>query len=392
MARLKYWIWLSCINGVRPLVKYQLTKALGGPEKLFFASKDEMLSSCGLIRPGEAERLTDKSMEEASKVIGRCEEKNISILTLQDADYPDRLRQIADPPVVLYIIGRLPAVDELPLIAVVGTRKATAYGLRMAAKMGRELTAGGGVVVSGLAAGCDGAAIQGALEVGGAPLGVLGTAVDQVYPRQNKWLFDELRTRGALISEYPPGMRTYPSDFVARNRIITGLSLGTVVVEAPIRSGTRTTVEHALEQNRDLFAVPGNADAAVCAGCNDLLAQGAMVATCGADVLRAYESRSELFSQAAAPTVLPIPIKKEIDKPEDIVYIDLTDEMEKLPTAQRDILKAMTRTDMHADEIIQETGIPAPEALAALTMLEITGYIVRSSGKRYTRKDRAGRK
>ncbi|MCD8115620.1 MAG: DNA-processing protein DprA [Oscillospiraceae bacterium] len=308
MARLKYWIWLSCIGGVRPLVKYQLAAALGGPEKLFFASKEEMQTACGLMRPSEAERLADKSLETAARTIGRCGEKNITILTLQDADYPDRLRQIPDPPVVLYIAGRLPAVDELPLIAVVGTRKATAYGIRMAAKMGREITAGGGVVVSGLAAGCDGAAIQGALEAGGAPVGVLGTAVDQVYPKQNKWLFDELRTRGALVSEYAPGMRTFPSDFVARNRIITGLSLGVVVAEAPIRSGTRTTVEHALEQNRDLFAVPGNADAAVCAGCNDLLAQGAAVATCGADVLGTYEGRRELFSRP----VSPIPIKKRL--------------------------------------------------------------------------------
>ncbi|MCD8322509.1 MAG: DNA-processing protein DprA [Oscillospiraceae bacterium] len=388
MARLKYWIWLSCINGVRPLVKYHLVQAMGGPDKLFFATKDEMQSACTLIRPSEAERLADKSLENASQTIGRCGEKNISILTLQDADYPDRLRQIADPPVVLYVIGQMPAVDELPLIAIVGTRKATAYGIRMATKMGREIAAGGGVIVSGLALGCDGAAIQGALEAGGAPVGVLGTAVDQVYPRQNKWLFDELRTRGALISEYPPGMRTYPADFVARNRIITGLSLGVVVVEAPVHSGTRTTVQHALDQNRDLFAVPGNADATLCAGCNDLLAQGAAVATCGADVLAAYEGRRELFSQP----VSPIPIKKEIDKPEDIVYIDLTDEMEMLPTAQRDILTAMTHPDMHADEIIQATSLPAPEALAALTMLEITGFIVRSTGKRYTRKDMTGRK
>ncbi|MCD8087061.1 MAG: DNA-processing protein DprA [Oscillospiraceae bacterium] len=388
MARLKYWVWLSCINGVRPLVKYQLVQTMGGPDKLFFATKEEMQAVCGLIRPSEAERLADKSLENASQAIGRCGEKNISILTLQDADYPDRLRQIADPPVALYVIGQMPAVDELPLIAIVGTRKATAYGIRMATKMGREIASGGGVIVSGLALGCDGAAIQGALEAGGSPVGVLGTAVDQVYPRQNKWLFDELRTRGALISEYPPGMRTYPADFVARNRIITGLSLGVVVVEAPVHSGTRTTVQHALDQNRDLFAVPGNADAALCAGCNDLLAQGAAVATCGADVLAAYEGRRDLFSQA----VSPIPIKKEIDKPEDIVYIDLTDEMEMLPAAQRDIITAMTRPDMHADEIIQATSLPAPEALAALTMLEITGFIVRSTGKRYTRKDMTGRK
>ncbi len=413
MARLKFWVWLSCVDGVRPLIKYNLVMALGGPEQVSYASRQEMEACGGVqLRKAEIEHLCDKSTDMTARVLGKCSEKNISILTLQDADYPERLRQIADPPVALYIIGRLPEVDERPLIAVVGTRKATPYGLRMAEKLGQELTAGGGVVVSGMAAGCDGAAIQGALQAGGTPVGVLGTAIDQVYPKTNKNLFDEVRFRGALVSEYAPGMRTYAANFVARNRIITGLSLGVVVVEAPVRRGTRTTVEHALDQNRDLFAVPENADTRM-DGCNDLLAQGAMVATCGDDVLQVYTGRQELVFQADnTPSVIPMvptQYKKEIDKPENIVYIDHTDndsnnnnkggktepqpvydtlppEAENLPTAQRDILSAIVRPDMHADEIIQATSLPTAEALAALTMLEITGYIVRSTGKRYSRK------
>lgn len=384
MARLKYWVWLSCIGNVRPLAKYRMVETLGGPEAVFFA-EEEKLSSVKGIMPGEAKRLMDKSMEKASKVLSFCEEHHITILTLQDAAYPERLRNISDPPVVLYIWGKLPPVDECAAVAVVGTRNATPYGLKMAAQMGRELAQKGAVVISGLAAGCDSAAQEAALLAGGISVGVLGTAIDEVYPAKNRRLFEDVKIRGALVSEYAPGMRTYPSDFKARNRIITGLSLGVVVVEAPLRSGTRNTVDHALSQGRDVFAVPGNADAAACAGCNDLLSQGAIVARCGEDVLAEYGHRYDLV----LPESTNIPIKKEIDKANDIVYIDLIDsvaELENLPTVQRKVLSVMSRPDMHADEIIEAAELSAPETLAALTMLQVTGYVTQGAGKRYTRK------
>lgn len=381
MARLKYWVWLSCVSGVRAWAKNHLCQTLGGPEQIFFADEEALLAVEG-IQPREAQRLMDKSLERTSRTIAWCEEHDVNILTIQDAGYPERLRNIPDPPVVLYVWGKLPAVDEHPTIAVVGTRKATPYGLHMAGKIGRELGENGAIVVSGLAAGCDSAAIEAALRAGGTSIGVLGTAINEVYPARNRSLFQEVRARGALVSEYPPQTRTYPADFKCRNRIITGLSLGVVVAESPVRSGTRNTAEHALEQGRDVFAVPGNADAAASAGCNALLAQGAIVATCGADVLGEYTCRSDL----SAHKTTDIPIKKEIDKPKDIVYIDLTDNLEELPSAQRKILQVMTRPDMHADEIIEAAGLSARETLAALTMLQVTGYVTQGAGKRYTRK------
>lgn len=381
MARLKYWVWLSCIGGVRPYAKYRLVETLGGPERIFFGEEGELASVEG-VNPAEAKRLMNKSMETASRVLSFCEEHHITILTMQDAAYPERLRNIPDPPVVLYIWGKLPPVDECAVIAVVGTRKATPYGLRMASKMGRELAQGGAVVVSGLAAGCDSAAMEAALLAGGISVGVLGTAIDEVYPAKNRKLFEDVKSRGALVSEYAPGMRTFPSDFKTRNRIITGLSLGVVVAEAPSHSGTRNTAEHALEQGRDVFAIPGNADAAACAGCNDLLSQGAIVAMSGADVLGEYGHRFDPISSKTTD----IPIKKAIDKGKDIVYIDLTEAMDTLPTAQRQVLQVMTRPDMHADEIIEAAGLTAPETLAALTMLQVTGWVAQGAGKRYTRK------
>ena len=382
MARLKYWVWLSCVPGVRPLMKARLTEAMGGPEAVFFAEREQLLAAEPRLRDSEAGKLMDKSLEQASRALARCEELGISILTLQDAGYPERLRHIPDPPAALYIWGKLPAVDESLLLAVVGTRHATPYGLRMAERLGGELAKGGAVVVSGLAEGCDSAAMIGALRAGGISVGVLGTAIDQVYPARNRRLFEDVRAHGALVSEYAPGMRTYAVDFKMRNRIITGLSLGAVVVEAAVRSGARNTAAHALEQGRDVYAVPGPADAYGSAGCNQLIAEGAAPVTRGSDILRVYAGRSDLLRR----DVTEIPIKKEIDKPSDIVYIDATDGLESLPPAQRKILSVMTRPDMHADDIIAASGLSAPETLAALTMLQLAGRVTAGAGKRYTRK------
>lgn len=194
MARVKYWIWLSCVENVRPLAKYRLVEALGGPERVLFAEEEEIAAVEGIL-PSEVKFLCDKSMERTTKVLSDCQEKGIEILTLQDAKYPERLRNIPDPPVVLYILGRMPAVDESLMIAVIGTRKASPYGIKMARKLGGEIAAGGGIVVSGLAAGCDCEAMDAALRAGGSTIGVLGTAIDKVYPAANRWLFNEVKVR-----------------------------------------------------------------------------------------------------------------------------------------------------------------------------------------------------
>lgn len=393
MARLKYWVWLSCVQGVRPEAKYDLLGALGGPERIFFASREELLSAYPL-RPAEVDRLMDKSMDPAARAVSFCGEHGISILTLQDATYPERLRNISDPPVVLYVWGKLPPLDETMTLAVVGTRKATPYGVKMASLLGRELGAGGAIVVSGLAEGCDCLAMEAALRAGGLTVGVLGTAIEQVYPSKNRRLFDAVRGQGCLLSEYPPRARTFPYNFKMRNRIITGLSLGVVVVESPLHSGTQNTAGHALAQNRDVFAVPGNADAAASAGCNALIAQGAVPVTSGEEVLSSYSGRVGLQC-LKAPSASAA---KEIDKQKDIVYIDLTerrknapsnklseDALRSLPPVQQQVLRVMTGRDMHTDDIIAAAGLSARETLAALTMLQVTGYVTQGRGQRYTR-------
>lgn len=375
MARTKYWVWLSSFN-IGSAVKSRLLKTFGDPEKIFFASREELAAA--RLSERELSLLSDKSMERTMEILGECDELGIGIYTLQDADYPERLRQIPDPPAVLYIRGKLPPVDDMACIAMVGTRKTSPYGMKMALRLGGEIAKLGGVVVSGAAAGVDSAAMEGALRAGGTVIGVLGTAVDEVYPKSSRPIFDQCAVTGALVSEYPPRMRTMPWNFKERNRIISGISLGVVVVEAPARSGSLVTADHALEQNRDVFAVPGNADAAACAGTNRLLRQGAVPVMSGQDIMEHYRLD---FAPVQAKGE-PIQLKKEIDKAEDLLYIDLVEKIQALPEPQRTVALALTQPDMLPDDITAKTGLPAPRVMAALTMLEIAG-IVRQENRRY---------
>jgi len=376
MARTKYWVWLSSFN-IGSAVRQKLLNAFGDPEKIFFAEKNE-LAAVGLDK-WPLERLCDKSLERTSEILSDCEELGITILTVQDADYPERLRQIADPPAVLYVKGRLPEVDELACIALVGTRHCSPYGKKMALRIGEDVAKEGGVVVSGLAEGVDSSAMEGAIRAGGTVIGVLGTAIDQIFPKTAKTLFAQTETQGALVSEYPPRMRTQPWNFKERNRIISGLSLGCVVVEAPSRSGALVTAGHALEQNRELFAVLGNADAPACAGSNRLLRQGAIPVANGNDIMRLYSGK---FS-SVAPQNAPIQLKKEIDKNPDLLYIDLVEKIQSLPDVQRTVAEAIGTDCLLSDDIIAKTGLPAARVTAALTMLEISGMVRQESGKRF---------
>ena len=209
---------------------------------------------------------------------------------MQDADYPVRLRNIFEPPSLLYVKGQLPVIDEEVAVAMVGTRKASPYGVEAAEKIAYGLSRQGAVVISGAAAGVDSASHRGALRAGGKTIAVLGNGLDVVYPAENEWLYRDIAASGALISEYPPGTAAESWHFPVRNRIISGLSLATVVVEAPEKSGALITANTALEQGRDVFAVPGPIDAPMSRGCNRLIADGA--GTCCANTKRSIRTKS----------------------------------------------------------------------------------------------------
>ena len=298
MSELRYWLWLSALTGVRPRVKQELIGRYGGARELFFSPVDE-LKGDGLLTEEEREALSARRLDAALNIIERCEQEGIGILTIQDAAYPRRLAAIYDPPLVLYVRGRLPSIDDLAAVAVVGTRRATPYGLKMATRMGYELTRCGALVVSGLTGGVDAAAAEGALMAGGSCVGVLGSAIDD-----RRWggsLARDVETVGAIVSEYPPGTPGNAAFFRARNRVTSGLTVACVVAEAPAKSGALLFADEALSQGREVFAVPANADAPAAAGSNALLKEGASPATDARDVLADFSRASPRCATRGRP-------------------------------------------------------------------------------------------
>ena len=247
MSALKYWIWLSSLEGVSVRAKAAVIRRFGDAESAFFAPKGVLGGTEG-VSPAEAAVLEQKKLGRADEILGDCEEQKLTIVTMQDALYPKRLRAIWAPPAVLYVKGRLPYIDDEAAIAVVGTRAASAYGIKMSRQIAGEIVRCGGIVVSGLTNGVDAAAAYGALSAGGVCVGVLGTA----HEMQESELSRDVCQRGALVSEYAPGTRSLKSFFRDRNRIASGLSVGVVAIEAPEKSGTLLFTAEALDAVRTI--------------------------------------------------------------------------------------------------------------------------------------------
>ena len=293
MSALKYWLWLTELPGLKNQTRLALLRHFGTPEDVYYADAGEILLTEGMTRQ-QAALLEHHKLDTADKILADCQRLGFRILTIQDAEYPSRLKNIYDPPCLLYMKGRLPAFDEEATVAVVGTRDCTPYGVASAEKLGYGLTSGGAVVVSGLAKGIDAAATRGALRAGGMTVGVVGNGLDVHYPYESRYLYEDVAAAGVLLSEYPPGAESAKHHFPARNRIISGLSVATLVVEAPERSGALITAETANEQGRDVFAIPGPIDAPTSVGCNRLIRDGAGLVTDAWDILQEYEARFRL--------------------------------------------------------------------------------------------------
>lgn len=398
MTAMKYWLWLASLRGISNQMKLSLLAYFATPERIFLADSGEYLLVDGMTRSA-AELLENKSLREADRILGECERLGLRILTLHDAEYPDRLRNIYDAPILLYVRGRLPLFDDEVAIAMVGARKSSDYALRMSEQLAYQLASHGAVVVSGLAAGGDAAAHRGALRANGFTAAVIGGGHDVVYPYENRFLYEDLAVRGAILSEYPPGTHHDGRHFPVRNRIISGLSLGVVVTEAAERSGTLITAGRALDQGRDIFAVPGRIDEPCCAGSNRLLRDGAMVVTEAWDILVHYASlyphklrargarEAQRFGEQAQPGAAAVPQKENEQKEQKTVKnelprLELSGE-HGLNNEQVTILKALEDGTLQVDDIIEVTQIPTRQVLSALTVLEIEGFVTQSSGKRF---------
>jgi len=352
------WLGLGLVNELQSRDAFALVEALGSVKAVARASSATLEAAGARAAVAAA---VPGALDRARVEAERLTALGATLVTWGDPEYPERLRAIADPPLFLAVRGGM-AVDE-PAIAVVGARRASAYGKRVAGELGRGLAQAGLTVVSGLAAGIDAAAHQGALAGGGRTVAVLATGVDRVYPTWHRELAQQVAASGALVSEFACGTPPLQFHFPRRNRIISGLAIGTIVVEAAERSGSLITARYALEQGRDVFAVPGPVGVPLHHGPHRLIQQGARLVTCVEDVL------DEL-----APALI-----------ERVRTARAALAVATLSPEERRVLDALGDTGRHVDDVIRTAGLTPGAALETLLALELRGLVRQSPGKRFER-------
>ena len=437
-----YWIWLSEALGAGSSAFRSLISLYDTPFDVFRAEEGELEHIPHLTERAKR-ALCDKSLQRATEILDKCEQESIGILTYDEDAYPCALREIQKPPMLLYYRGRLPDFNHSLCVGIVGTRSMSAYGLRQAYKMSYELASAGAVVVSGMAKGIDGVAAGAALKAGGATVAVLGCGVDVVYPTHHKALCAEIAKAGVILSEYAPGTRPNSYHFPMRNRIISGLSQATVVVEAGIGSGSLITAKDAILQGRDVFAIPANVGSKGADGTNGLLRDGAKMALSADDVLAPYQytyaesltmekyhaSKSlenvdlshlaslgviELSQNASGETKMsltpaaPTPKEKkprasspkknsddapkrepqkereDLTPPSSVSRASIPEEtLATLTPAQKAILEAIPDDGTLSADAIYALELPRADLMAALTMLEIMGLVQKLPGSLY---------
>lgn len=415
-----YGIWLADAVSSNGRVYSQLCERFGGArgvfEYSFFGER-----TGGPVTRKMLRALKSKDLSDAENTVDYCVTNRISVLFCTDAAYPRLLREISDPPAVLYVMGNMPDFERFPATAVVGTRKMTEYGMHVAYQLGYGLARGGSIVVSGMAAGGDSMALCGALDAGGIPLAVLGCGLDRAYPAKNAKLMREIASKGAVISEFAPGTEIRKQNFPQRNRIISGLSRAVCVTEASEKSGALITARHALSQTRGVYAVPGNLGASGSAGVNMLIKDGASVLTGAEDVLREYaflypgeitltpidersaddallSARAHAVDTGALDIEIPaedyIPTEKRptvrIKERDCDINITVSEEMKTVTEEElmlvdektRDVFYALPDSEFTAESAVTKT-LSVTDILCALTLLEINGLVRALPGGKY---------
>jgi DNA processing protein len=353
------WLRLSRLELV-PRKAYDLVQAFGSPDAIFGASEAELRAIDGMTDKAVAKVLGPEPPGIDAQM-GRIVEWEITMLPVTDPEYPVNLRQIYDPPAVLYVRGSLDESDRFS-VSIVGSRRASIYGRTMSERIAKELAGRGICVVSGGARGIDAAAHQGALKGSGRTIAVLGCGVDIAYPSEHRALYAKIAETGAVVSEFSPGTPPEAWRFPSRNRIISGLSSGVLVIQAPNDSGALITARYAAEHGRDIFALPGNVDDIRNEGCHALIRDGAKLVTSAVDIL------SEIGVHAGEERTVqaPAPIKS-------------------LTETERKLVELLSLQPKHVDHVITESGFPAPTVTGTLTMLEMKGIVKRVPGNAYVR-------
>ncbi len=384
----RYWIWLTQgVGYCNAKLKYPLS--LYPDIKTLYEGAEAELRFCGVFTEAEISRLLKTHISVADSIISRCNELGYKIIDFDDEEYPESLISIENPPAVLYVQGNLPDVDNLNTISIVGTRKATVYGVRTAFELGANLSREGFVVVSGGALGIDCAAHRGVLQQGGITVCVLGCGIDYDYLRENKGMRQAITEKGAVISEYPPGTSSSSRNFPQRNRIISALSKGLIVVEAPKASGSMITVGCALTQGKDIFAVMGNVDSPYSEGSNALIKDGAIPVTSYRDVAEYYlgvdfdRKPAQRFSEEVIASV-PTKLKTSADStktdnsplPTHNVDAVLTEE-------EKAVYYTMGNEPLHVDKVAELTELPVHKVLRIISVLEMNDLIQNIGGRNY---------
>lgn len=394
MAELEYWLWLTTRKGLGPAGALTVIDHFITPERAYYGEREDYEALP--LPPIARQSLLDKSMDGANRILGDCDRLGVRVMTFQDADYPQRLRQIEVPPVVLYIRGKTFRFDEEPAVAVVGMRKCSQVSRTRAERFGMELAAGGALVASGIAEGVDCCAVRGALKGGGPVVSLLAGGVDVPFPWENRFLFEDVAVAGALISEYPPGTPHKGSHFNPRNRILSGLCLGVLAVECESSGGTMLTVNHALDQGREVYAVPIGLDEECARGTNWLIkTHRARLVERAEDILRDFTELFPARLSALAPLSRPVAEARLSPPAEDKPALEVRPApsgRERVPLAQQKgrftddelaILSAAAKTALTADELVEKTQIPAKRVLSALTMLQVQGAVEERPGRRF---------
>ena len=370
-----FWMALTRIDGLGIRGCHKLIEHFGSPQAAYMASLTE-LESCGVPARVAQAIFAQEALKDAEKEVERVSKADCQLIAFDSEDYPALLKQIPDAPLLLYVRGDAKVLSQYA-VAVVGSRRPSAYGSSVAHRLAHDLARRQLVVVSGLARGVDSAAHRGALEAQGKTVAVLGSGIDVIYPRENKRLADEIAKSGAVISEFPLGTGPTPENFPIRNRIISGLSLGVVIVEAAEYSGSLITARLALEQNREVYAVPGNITSAQSFGPNHLIKQGAKLVDQWMDVIEEFppEVRMQLLPPEEITEGEPMGAQSA-----NLFAASLTPEQK----AVFDVLRADQA--LFVDDVVSAAKVPHPRVLGALLELEMNGLIRQLPGKNFIRK------
>ncbi len=393
MSDIDYWLWLSLKEGMTAAKMQKLFTCFSNPKEIFDMSGEDF-SSYKLLDKRTIKSLSDKSLKKVTQVKDLCRKHDIKILTFDSPNYPDNLKLIPAPPYVLYTKSTQAInLNAYIRIAIVGNRESTDYGEKIAKDFGYNLANNGIVVVSGMARGIDSAAHRGCLEAGGLTVAVLGCGIDIPYPKENKGLMEQIVKTGIVISEYPPGSEPLARHFPERNRIISGLSQGTLVVEAPSHSGSLITARYALDQDRDLFAVPGDITKERSAGTNNLLKEFAIPVTGARDIFDYYS-----FEYTEIANIKKVQKQSGIYKSDEYkerkteeiiketkIEVDLNSDFYKdLSDSEKHIIKELSDEPVNFEKLLILTHLSAPELASMITMLELKGKVKTHPGKNFT--------